>query len=104
MPESALIERDLLEIGLPRLRDANRVPRRVAERAVARPTLINRLLQYLAARGLCPLERRIHIVRGENEKRQHALSEQLLERVAVGLRPTGVRRRDRRWALLRRVR
>jgi hypothetical protein len=49
------------------------------------------LLEHLGTVRPCPLERGIHIVRREDQKGQHALRQELLERVAVGLRPPGVR-------------
>jgi NAD(P)-dependent dehydrogenase (short-subunit alcohol dehydrogenase family) len=77
------------------LRDADQVARGIAERAVARaPRLIHGLLQHLGAG--CPevLEGRAEIARLEDDHREHALGEQLLQGVPVGLGPAGVRLRQ----------
>ena len=49
--------------GSGRLRNPHRVPRRIAERTVARPALIDRLLQHLGTRRPCALECDINVVR-----------------------------------------
>ena len=73
--------------------DADHVAGGVAEGAVARaPRLDDGFLEDLGAGRAEGFERGVEIVRGEHQHGHHALGEQLLDGVAIGLRAAGVRR------------